>query len=275
MIIKCGITGSTGSLGTIFVKKKTSFRFYKFKGDICNKQSLEKWVKKNNFDIFLHFAAIVPIQKVNKNQKKAYRVNYLGTKNIVDSILKFNNNLQWFFFSSTSHVYKSKIGKISENDILKPISFYGLTKLKAERYIKKKFSNKIKYCIGRIFSTTHFHQKSSYFIPVIKKKISQKNKKFLKFYNLNQFRDFISPYDISNIIILLWKKKYQGIVNIGTGKKVLLKDIVLKLLKINNKNNYLFINKKKLTSLVADISKLKSIIKYKIKHSLQDMIFKY
>jgi dTDP-4-dehydrorhamnose reductase len=40
-----------------------------------------------------------------------------------------------------------------EKKLTNPINFYGKTKLMVENYIKKK-SNKINYCIRRIFSFT-------------------------------------------------------------------------------------------------------------------------
>ena len=49
----------------------------------------------------------------------------------------------------------NKIKKINEKKKTNPISKYGLTKLKAENYIIKKLSNRIPFCIGRIFSFTH------------------------------------------------------------------------------------------------------------------------
>ena len=46
------------------------------------------------------------------------------------------------------------------------------------------------------------------------------------FKNLNHYRDFISMQEISRIILKLYKKKYKGIINIGSGQSVHLKDIV-------------------------------------------------
>jgi nucleoside-diphosphate-sugar epimerase len=274
-MIRCGITGSTGSIGSVVIKKISSFIFIKFRGDISNKNDVEKWIKKNNFDLILHFAAIVPIKLVNENKTKAYNVNFVGTKNIIDSVLKFNQSLKWFFFSSTSHVYKNKFGKISENHTTKPQNIYGQTKLKAENYIKKKLNkSKIKYCIGRIFSTTSVNQKKNYFVPDIKKKIHESNESLLKFKNLNHYRDFISPYDISKILLLLWKKKYNGTINIASGKSILLKKIVLTILKSKNKKKFLFFDNKRATSLVADISKLRKITGWRRGYSILDMLFK-
>lgn len=274
-MIKCGITGSSGSIGSILIRNISNFKFIKFYGDITNKKKVDNWVKENNFDLIIHLAAIVPVKLVNKNKNKAYNVNFLGTKNIIDALLKFNSSLKWFFFASTSHVYKSKIGKISEDDVLKPVNLYGHTKLKAENYIRMKLNKnkKIKYCIGRIFSTTHLKQKKNYFIPDVKKKIHNE-KGFLRFKNLYHYRDFISPYDISKIIRLLWKKKYNGIINIGSGKAILLKKIVLLLLKKNNKKNFSFYKNRNLTSLVANISRLKKVTGWRSNYSISDMLFK-
>ena len=53
------------------------------------------------------------------------------------------------------------------------IQNYGL-----KNYIIKKFKlSKIKYCIGRIFSTTNKNQKKNYLVPDLKYKIRKTKKK--------------------------------------------------------------------------------------------------
>ena len=118
MKIKCGITGHTGILGRRIIKK-LPFKFIRFKGDVANKKQVIKWFQNNKVDIFLHFAAIVPTDVVKKNVAKAYKVNFTGTKNIVDEILKYNG-IKWFFFSSSSHVYNFSNKKIAENFKISP-----------------------------------------------------------------------------------------------------------------------------------------------------------
>ena len=139
--VKCGITGHTGVLGSELIKKNKELKFIKFKGDITNKKNVQKWFQYNSFDIIIHLAAVVPTKVVKKNYKKANQVNYFGTKLLIDEILK-NQKIKWFFYSSTSHVYKFTKNKISENGIIKPISKYGSTKLRGENYIKKKLKKK-------------------------------------------------------------------------------------------------------------------------------------
>ena len=95
MSLKFGITGHTGSLGKVIIKSTKNIKYIYFKDDVRNKKKVIEWINNNNFMALIHLAAIVPIKIVNKNKKKAYKVNYQGTKNIVDGIKK--TNLKWFF----------------------------------------------------------------------------------------------------------------------------------------------------------------------------------
>ena len=86
--MNCAITGSSGVLGSYIIQNNPKVNFLKFKGDITNKKEITSWILKNDFDVFLHLAAIVPTEEVNKNNVYAKKVNYGGTKNIVDGLLK-------------------------------------------------------------------------------------------------------------------------------------------------------------------------------------------
>jgi UDP-glucose 4-epimerase len=270
MINRIGLTGSTGSLGKIILKKNKKINFSCFHGDIRDRSKVFDWVKKNNINAIIHLAAIVPIKKVNADKNKAKKINFDGTKNVVDACLE--KKVKWFFFSSTSHVYNSSTKKISENAKTRPISFYGQTKLLSENYIIKKLSfAKIPYCIGRIFSTTNKNQKKNYLVPDLKNRI-KKSKKKIVLKNLNHYRDFISMEDISKIIFVLYKKNFCGILNIGTGNGIFLKDIALCIGKKYHKALEFSDNDKK-TYLVANIKKLKKFYKFKLSRSIEKLIF--
>ena len=133
-MLRCGITGSTGNLGKSFLKENTKFHFIKFKGNITKKKIIDTWVKRNNFDILVHLAAIVPTNLVNNDYKKALKVNFKGTKNLTDSIIKNKKIIKWFFFASTPHVYPFYKRKKKENFKTNQVSKYGKTKLLAENY---------------------------------------------------------------------------------------------------------------------------------------------
>ncbi len=255
-MFRCGITGYKGNLGKTFLRFNKKFRYIKFHGDISKKKDIKLWLKNNEFDILIHFAAIVPTNLVNKDYKKAIKVNFYGTKYLVDEIINQKKNIKWFFFSSSSHVYKMKKNKINEISPTIPSSNYGKTKLLAENYIKKRLQkSKITFCIGRIFSI-YDNTGKDFLIPNLLKKIDKKEKNLI-FENLNHYRDFLSTLQISKIIIFLWKKKFQGIINIGSGFQTNIKTIVKKLASKSNKK--IFFKDNKPTFLIADVSKLKKI----------------
>jgi len=255
-MIKCGITGFKGNLGKTFLKVNKKISYIKFKGDISKKKEVYTWVEKNEFDILIHLAARVSTAVVNKNFKKALDVNYNGTKYLVDATIKYKKDLKWFFFASTSHVYSLQKKLIKENFKCKPSSNYGKTKFFAENYIKRRFKNKnIKFCIGRIFSIFD-NTNASFFTPSLIKKIKQRPKEII-LDNLNHYRDFLTTKQISKIIIFLCQKKFQGVINIGSGRKTNLKEIAQVFANIKNKR--IVFNHNKPTYLVADINKLKKL----------------
>ena len=251
-----GITGSTSVLGSAVKETFKNFKVVNFDGDICKKKDINIWLNKNNINAIIHLAAIVPIEKVNRNKNEAKKVNFYGTKNLVDCIKKtFTKNNIWFFYASTSHIYKFSKKRINEKFKPSPISFYGKTKLMGENYIKKNGSN-LSYCIGRIFSFTSIRQKKSFLVPNLVRKLKNKKKK-LVFDNLNHYRDFLTIEDIGKAIKKLLNNKATGTYNICSGKKLSLIKIVKSL---NYKKKEIIINKNhKQTMLVGDNKKLKKL----------------
>ena len=271
-MITCAITGSNGVLGKK-LKKELPYNFYEFKKDIRDKKSVEDWVLKKDFDIVIHLAALVPTDIVNKNHKKAYDVNVTGTLNLFNAIIKKKNKPKWFFFASTSHVYKPtlKLKKISERTQANPQNKYGKTKLIAEKLLKQLSKNHtIKICLGRIFSFTDSKQKSPYVIPNIIKKIKS-TQKTTTFKNLNNFRDFLKTKDIISAIDTLRKKNAVGVYNIGSGLSFDLRFIAKLFSKKYNKKisfknlfkaSFLISNNKKIRKLGWQPSKFNNNIEY-------------
>ena len=88
--MKCAITGFNGNLGSEFIKRFHKINFVKFNGNLKNKKKLENWILNNDFDFFLHFAAIVPTNEVKKKYRIAKEVNYTSTLNLIKFLKKKN-----------------------------------------------------------------------------------------------------------------------------------------------------------------------------------------
>ena len=120
---KIAITGSTGLLGSYFYNKfKKKYKIIKCKERLESHNQLNKWIKKTNFDFFIHFAALT-----NGKKKDLEKINTLSTINLLKS-LNNHNKLKFFLFISTSHVYGFSNQKIKETTRTKSISNYGLSK---------------------------------------------------------------------------------------------------------------------------------------------------
>lgn len=259
--MKIGITGSTGVIGKILLKKiDKKHDIDCFKGDISKREEVYKWLKNKKPKVIFHLAAIVPVDQVKKDPFKAYLVNVGGTLNLL-SCLKEKKIKPWIFYSSSSHVYKSSNKPLSENSKIEPINVYGETKYFAERVCDgfvESYGYKI--CIARIFSFYHDTQKPPFLYPNIMKRLKSEdlNKPFfLK--GAKSIRDITNAEEIVDKILGLMKLRYSGVTNIGSGKKITVEKFVQALAPQKIKITY--DPKEKTSTLLADTTKLTRILR--------------
>jgi len=254
--MKIGITGASGVLGTILIKKlgEKGYECSSFEGDIRKTSDIREWIDSSfPFDVVIHLAAVVSTSLVKEDLGEAFKINSVGTKNLVE-VLNYKAPEVWVFYASTSHVYKSKNEPISEDDEIEPISEYGLTKYAGEILAKKNYKN---LCIGRIFSMYHDTQKPPFLYPNIKKRLEEEDlEKPFELYGADSIRDFLNAEDIADIIIEMAKKKPCGVFNIASGKGMKIRDFVqsmtkkeLKIKALGNKD-----------VLVANVDKLNRLL---------------
>jgi len=240
------INGFNSFIGKHFYRKyKKKYKIIKYKEDINNLQKLKSFTNKNNFDYFIHFAALSRL-KCNSNKAKCKKTNYSSLKKIINH---FNTLLikPSFIFISSSHVYAKSRIRLKEDSKKKPNNLYGKLKLDCENYIKKKDE---KYCILRLFNVYGKNQPENFFIPDMKRKI--KNKEIIQ---LNKsVRDFIHVKDVIKIIEFFIKKKLYGEFNIGSGQGIFLTSIIKM---ISSKVKIKIINKS--DKLIANIGKLRKV----------------
>ena len=113
--------------------------------DIRNKDSIQSYIRENQFDGIIHLAAVSRVEDAENNKKNCIDTNYKGTQYIATAASE--NKKTWLIFSSSREVYgEQKVFPVTEDAELLPLNIYGFYKLEGERVVKSTIEN---YCILR------------------------------------------------------------------------------------------------------------------------------
>lgn len=257
-----GITGGSGVLGKIITAKleQAGLAYSVFKGDIRNADAVADWLSGDQPNQIIHLASKVAVKDVDHNIDQAYDVNISGTINLIKAIKKIDRPV-YLFYASSSHVYQSSSENLKETDMIKPINSYGLTKWMSE-VVLNDFAGKfpeMTLCVGRIFSFYHSSQKPPFLYPNLLKRFAEEDlSQPFQLFGANSTRDFLNAEDVCDIILKLVSIKYQGTVNIASGKSVRIMDFVQQ--HAPQKLRFDIDQNEKVNHLNADISLLKQIL---------------
>ena len=196
------LLGGSGNLGSSLIKSRlfTNLKFPRKKTlNILSKRKIENYLLKNNIKIVIHCAGMARVRECERFKNRAFKTNILGTTNIVKSIKKIDKKhglkIKLVYISSDA-VYPSIRGNYRENDKLKHYNYYGYTKIKGEKIVKK-----LKDYI--IIRTRFFNKKKIKF----------------KFSAVNLYNSGLEVSQVATYIYKLLKKNFKGIINVG-GKRV-------------------------------------------------------
>jgi len=235
------ITGATGFIGSHLFDlllsegfdvcgiSNTRTKKYISKIPLHDKNTLNSYFKKNNFDVVIHLASIID----DKDSLKILHNNYSCTMNILETCVK--NNVPNFIFTSSHAVYgKTNYLPIDEKHSTNPQSAYGITKLIEEnlcRFFQNHFN--LNTIILRITSVYGENQDKKKLIPNL---ILNGEKIILhKYKNGFQIMDMIHVNDVCNSILCCLKnKKNSAVYNIATGVPITVKEIAENVQKINH-----------------------------------------
>jgi dTDP-4-dehydrorhamnose reductase len=98
--------------------------------DITHKERTLESIVSVAPDVVVHTAAETNVDRCETERDLARRINVEGTANIADACVRVGAKL---ILVSTDYVFDGNKGNYAETDEPSPISFYGLTKLEAER----------------------------------------------------------------------------------------------------------------------------------------------
>ena len=213
--------------------------------DIADSVSIDKILKKNNFDVVMHFAGLTKVDESVKYPEKYQYHNFEKSKIFFQSC--FNNNLKNILFSSTAGIYGNTSNtQVKETDELKPINPYAESKFNIEKFLIESSKNKkINYTILRYFNVAGadikkrsglISESSTNLIKVLCEAATKKRDKIIingedhKTKDGTPIRDFIHVSDIAEIHILAAKYIHENsesdIFNCGYGKGYSVKEVI-------------------------------------------------
>lgn len=163
------VTGASGFIGSFIVEealrrgmnvwaavRPTSSRRYLtdkrinfIELDFSSAERLKSQLKGHTFDYVVHSAGVTKCL----HREDFRRVNTEGTKNLVDALLALSMPIKRFVFLSSLSVFgavceRQPYRDINENDVPRPNTAYGRSKLEAEQYLES-IGNDFPYIILR------------------------------------------------------------------------------------------------------------------------------
>lgn len=133
------------------------------KGDIRDKECLEKLFYTHNIDCVMHFAALKSVSESQKFPELYQSINVDGTKTLLNIMKQYKCNN--FIYSSSATVYgdsKATIYPVTENSQIgnELTCNYAKNKFEVEQYIQKLCedkNNKIRFVVLRYFNPIGAH----------------------------------------------------------------------------------------------------------------------
>ena len=294
--MKYAVTGGAGFIGSHLVKNLVERGNEIIVIDNLNtgkKKNVKKNLKKINFsevdirdfstiedimknvDGIFHEAALASVQDSFIIPDKFFDVNVKGTENIFKIGKKLGIKV---VYASSSSVYGNPISiPIKENDDKNPINPYAKTKLENDKMAEKYAKNGLKVIGLRYFNVFGPGQSKEYagVIKLFLERIQQGLSPLINGDGL-QVRDFVYVDDVVNANMLAMESNIDGkFFNIGTGTTISVLDlanIIIKFSGLKLKPIHRLALPGDVRATQADITKAKTMLKWKPTTSIQDWL---
>jgi len=124
------LTGGSGTLG-IELQKHINFDAPKRqKLDIEDVASMIPFARSRFYSTVVHAAAYTDVPGAEKDNLSVIKANILGTLNVANMFVDSR-----IVYISTDYVYPGEHGNYKEDDMVRPVNFYGFTKLAGEAFL--------------------------------------------------------------------------------------------------------------------------------------------
>ena len=255
--------------------------------NIEDDKKISEILKKEYFDVLLHFAGYIKVEESVSNPQKYFKNNTGNAIKLFETCYKYG--LKNIIFSSTAAAYGNPINNssIKETEKLKPLNPYGQSKVDTEKYLLKN-KNKFNSIILRYFNVAGadpklrsglIANKPTHLIKILSEVAVGKREKISIYGNDYKtkdgtaIRDYIHVSDLASIHLetakYLLKNKITNIFNCGYGKGYSVLEVINAANKISGNNIKFKYDKRRAgdsEKLVSNVDKLYQNINWKPKY---------
>jgi len=201
-------------------------RFHFHKIDVLDNKAMDILFAKSEFEVVFHMAANSDIQRGNKKRELDLNLNFITTFKLLEHML--HHGVKKIFFASTSAIFGETKEQIHENfSPLKPISFYGASKLAAEAYISVFVNNYgFKAWIARFPNVVGERLTHGVIYDFISR-LKEDSSKLVVLGDGNQKKPYLYIKDLLNAILLMFDKANEplAVYHIGNEDLTSVKNI--------------------------------------------------
>ena len=248
-------------------------------GDIRDTESVEKLFNENTFEVVVHLAAKAGVRPSIKDPIVYYKVNVLGTLNILEMMKK--NDIKRLVFASSSSVYGDSpdVPYNETMNVNNPISPYAATKIAAEIlcYNYRHLYNISATCL-RFFTVYGPRQRPEMAIAKFVKKAYEGD--LISIYgDGSSLRDFTYIEDIiQGVVASIDRDLGFEIINIGESETIdlnTLLELIKELTGCVLKTEHLSMQPGDVNKTFANIDKAKQLLDYAPVTSVREGLKKY
>ncbi|MDD2358603.1 MAG: GDP-mannose 4,6-dehydratase [Thiovulaceae bacterium] len=235
----------------------------KYRCDITNKDDVKRVLQQVQPHYFIHLSGIS--FTAHENTEEFYRVNTIGTTNILDAFVELAIQPLKIILASSATVYGNQgLEVLDESLCPKPSNHYGASKYAME-VLASSYFDKLPIILVRPFNYTGISQAEHFLIPKIIKHFREKKGK-IELGNLHVMREF---NDV-NFVCEVYKRVLEcsaksETVNICSSRGIKLLDVIdmmntIAAYTIEVEVNPAFVRKDEIASLTGSPKKLFNMI---------------
>lgn len=212
------------------------------RGDIADRQALDRVFSSRRFDAVMHFAASIEAGESMKVPERYFRNNTAGTLTLLEAML--THRVDRLVFSSTAALYgEPEHIPVKETDTLNPTNAYGESKLLVERVLTWFHRiHGLRYGSLRYFNAAgasgelgEAHDPESHLIPLILQ-VALGKRQSISIYGTDYstpdgtcVRDYIHVVDLANAHVLALEalqSRAPLIYNLGNGQGFSVRQVI-------------------------------------------------